>query len=157
MYSIIFTVIILICPIDALMGYDCNGPHPNGTLVSLLEMDECSTLEGRIILHGINIELIQLTKDAEVSVLSCRVESENVIYDSRNIRYNDPIKIYRSYLPISLHECIHMHNHRQITIKNITFSDLRINLINSKLLPIGNVSSSLSQIPKNLINITKGN
>ena len=151
---IFFTVIILICPANALMGYDCNGPHPNGTLVSLLEMDECMAPEGRIILHGAHIEIIQISRDANVSVLSCRIESEQAIYDNGNLKRYKPVKIYRSYLPIELHECIHMHNNRKLQIKHVTFDKLKINLINSRLLPIGNNITPMSRIPKTLTNIT---
>lgn len=96
----LLTVIILICSAKVLMGYDCNGRHPNGTLVSLLEIDKCRAPEGRIILYGALIELIQITKDANISVISCRVESELIIYDNGNLKHNKPIKIHRSYLPI---------------------------------------------------------
>jgi hypothetical protein len=154
MILIYLTVIILICPADALMGYDCNGPHPNGTLISLLEMEECTAPEGRIMLHEAQIELIQLPKYAKVSVLTCRVEFEKAIYDNGNSQPNHSIKTRRSYLQIELNECMHMHNYGKFKFHNTTFKNLKIDFTNSKLLPISNIVDPLSQIPEKNTNIT---
>jgi len=75
----LFSVIILIRLAKALVGYDCSGPHPNSTLISLLETDQCKDPEEKIILHGVQLELLQLPEFTNINVLACRIELDNVV------------------------------------------------------------------------------
>jgi len=143
----LLSVIILIRSTKALVGYDCSGPHPNGTLISLLETDQCKDPKEKIILHSVQLELLQLPELTNISVLACRIELDNVVYDSENSKSSGHTmyKNHRSYLPVSLSDCIYMHVHGKLQFKNITYDNLEIDVTNSRLLPIGITDFSLSE------------
>jgi len=76
----LLTVIILICFASAFMEHDCNRLHSNDIFILFFEMDECRAFEGRIMFHNVQLELLQLPEQVNISVLACRVELDNVIY-----------------------------------------------------------------------------
>jgi len=143
----LLSVIILIRSAKALVGYDCSGVHPNGTLISLLETDQCKDPKEKIILHSVQLELLQLPELTDISVLACRIELDNVVYDSENSESSGHTihKNHRSYLPVSLSDCIYMHAHGKLQFKNITYDSLETDVTNSRLLPIGITDFSLSE------------
>lgn len=81
MTLLICLLILLVRSCGTLMGYDCENPYDNGTTVSLLEPDVCSSHEGAPALREVYIELLHHPRFIDVNVLSCRIEVGSVIND----------------------------------------------------------------------------
>ncbi|KYN08480.1 hypothetical protein ALC62_00536 [Cyphomyrmex costatus] len=138
MYFPILTTLILIRSVSSLLGYDCENPLSNGTIVSLFELDKCRIPEEKPLHHVAHVELIQRPRRSSVSVIACRVEIENIFSnnDGRNERTEHNERIDRFYLPIRLDSCLKMLTHRRFSILNTTFYSLQPEVVNSRSVPL---------------------
>lgn len=118
----------------ALVGYDCERPSDNGTLLSLLELDECYLNEHDVISTNIGIELSHHTRFTTVDVISCRVEIDNVL-KLKNIDSEVTLINQRYYSTISQSPCLYMHIHGKLKIGNTTLFGLVPKVVNSRLIP----------------------
>ncbi|KYN14639.1 hypothetical protein ALC57_13146 [Trachymyrmex cornetzi] len=89
----VLAILALVRCIDSLVGYDCERTDPNGTLISLLDVKDCSPPQEKISQRETYIKLLLRSRVTNVDVLACRVEIENV-YDKLQIAilttYGDP-------------------------------------------------------------------
>ncbi|KYN13640.1 hypothetical protein ALC57_14168 [Trachymyrmex cornetzi] len=72
-----------------LVGYDCERTHPNSTLISLLDTEDCSPPERNIAQQNVYIELLQRPRNTSVDVLGCRIEFENIYERPTNPLYRE--------------------------------------------------------------------
>lgn len=129
---LLFLILITRCS-NALIGYDCNTPYDNGTIVSLLEDDTCHLNEENLILHDVPIEMLHHPRITTVNVLSCRIEIEYVVNNPKN-KNNNVIDNKRHYVPVNLSSCISLNAHGIIQFGNSTFDNLVKNDVNSRLI-----------------------
>lgn len=129
---LLFLIFIARCS-NALIGYDCNTPYDNGTIVSLLEDDTCHLNEEDLILHDVPIEMLHHPRITTVNVLSCRIEIEYVINNPKN-KNNNVINNKRHYVPVGLSSCISLNAHGIFQFGNSTFDTLVKNDVNSRLI-----------------------
>lgn len=130
MLRLIFQSTLLLCLADALMGYDCEMPRENGTLISLVDLHECELPSEPPSSRCVHLDLLRKPRPTDVSVLSCRIESEIAI--TRND--SEDVESRKKYLPIDLNNCLEMQLHGCLRLRNVTFDKLSLNITNSRSL-----------------------
>jgi hypothetical protein len=121
---------------NALIGYDCDSPHNNGTTISLLESGDCNSNGEDPILRNINIELLHHPRFFDVNVLSCRIEIDNIINKLETTNAKEKIKNKRYYLPVTQTACMYLHTHGELQLGNFSFRDLSADNVNSRSIPL---------------------
>lgn len=131
-----FLVFILVRSADSLVGYDCGRPHPNGTIVSLLEVDECRTPKEEPSHHIVHLELLERPREVTVNVLACRVEIDYVIKNKKYRSFGEQRRAVnnRFFLPIDLVACLDMQVNRKFQFQNNHYYNLTPAVTNSRLL-----------------------
>lgn len=130
-----FVLIFSLYHSDALMGYNCEVPYDNGTLISLVEHGSCHSLGETPSLQDVYVELLQQPETITVNVLSCRVEIESTAqqeYSESKLRFRNK----RYYLIVNSSICIHMHVYKELRLEKLTFDNLEMDVTNSRLLPL---------------------
>lgn len=130
-----FVLILSLCHSDALMGYNCEVPYNNGTLISLVEHGSCHSPGETHSLQDIYVELLQQPETITVNVLSCRIEIESTMqkeHSETKLRFRNR----RYYLLINSSICIHMHVYKELRLEKLTFDNLKMDVTNSRLLPL---------------------
>ncbi|XP_011858185.1 PREDICTED: uncharacterized protein LOC105555754, partial [Vollenhovia emeryi] len=74
MEATLFVILLLVNQGHTLMGYNCDTPFANETVVSLLDTPECLPLQERPTVHNVQVELRFLPRFIDINVISCRVE-----------------------------------------------------------------------------------
>lgn len=131
----ILAVTILAHSSGSLLGYDCEKPYPNGTVISLLDASECGATEAEPLQHRVYVELLQRPGYTVADVLACRAEVDDTYETDDEPKY---VKTNRYYLPIALPACLEMHTYGKVNLLKNTFSGLAPNVINSRLVPRDN-------------------
>lgn len=130
-----FVLILSLCNSDALLGYNCETPYNNGTLISLVERGSCRSPGETPILQDVHVELLQQPETITVNVLSCRIEIENTVqqgHTESNLRFRNK----RYYLIVNSSICIYMHVYKKLHVEKLTFDNLEMDVTNSYLLPL---------------------
>lgn len=66
--------------IQALVGYNCQGKGLNTSVISLESVSECEWSLDNVTSSEEIIQLVQLTDEYPINVISCKVEITRVIY-----------------------------------------------------------------------------
>ena len=109
-----------------------------GTLISLLDTGDCNLPEGNIAQQDAHIELLQRLRNASVDVLACRIKVENIYEKLTNNKANakqpirNVIKNDKYYIPIDVTACLEVHTYKRLTIQNVTFNNLVLDVVNSR-------------------------
>lgn len=134
--------ILLIRSSLSLMGYDCEAPHGNGTIISLLKDDDnCQLTKEGLTYKIVNIEILQKEPSSFIDILSCRIEIDYNL-DRIKDNYDAIIRNKRYYLPIDSHACVYMHDYGNLEIGNFSMTNLSVDAVNSRLLPLKTTSDS---------------
>lgn len=153
MISRVIVVILLARYTDALIGYDCDVPYDNGTIISLLETDACHSAREPSVVHKVNIELLEKSDDSTIETLSCRVEVDHTSLENVNLNSARFIKNDRFYLPLNYSVCVYLHVQKKLSLGRYTFDQLEKGVINSRLIPLTVLGQSDKTVFKGTENV----
>lgn len=141
---LLLLLLLSIRPSLSLLGYDCGGPSPNTTTISLLDIGECRPVERKPNVTTTYIQLLQTTEYSSVRATACRIEIERHITHCGMHSHASVVQGgYRKYLiEIDESTCYRMYNTRSYIYGNVSpITGLLLNSTNYRTLTLAGATT----------------
>ncbi|XP_063994521.1 uncharacterized protein LOC135172409 isoform X1 [Diachasmimorpha longicaudata] len=139
MTAILVLLFINTQEINGLVGYDCSGSTLNITSYSLLQVGQCHIPLVKPKSTNVNIELMQLNKYGQITVVECRLQLDRTIHRCGMFSHVAIVHNYRReyFVELEQHECQKLHDSNSLQIShNIVVDALVKNITNLRPITI---------------------